>query len=327
MPNKKVPYQCPRCGFTSDRKDNVRQHFGKKKLCPALDNDIELSDVIKEYVLNNRIYKIEEVKQPTQIINNYNTMNNYIANIEPCTKLNDFISYKQIELLPFERTVEERFSSTRKKLEQGKGNHEYTIEDIFELIDNVTRVNNGNFNDFNIMYDANDKKLRLYESGDWQEYFTNKGMRMIVQYMQDYLLHQYECFLIRKIEKGANAFQKTELKNMLRDYYKFLAVVDVKPYVHERNNNQILYNSDTDEYWDGPSDFCNLEAHSLSDTYMTLYTNVKDNLTNREKDCQKKELLDLLKRNTQRNINELNKSMLSLINVDDEFKQKVLKQE
>ncbi len=52
-------YVCVRCGLSSDNKRNMRTHFyNRKQICPALVNDIELTDYIKEYILLNRTYKI-----------------------------------------------------------------------------------------------------------------------------------------------------------------------------------------------------------------------------------------------------------------------------
>jgi len=56
---KKDNYLCPRCHFSSNDKSAIRRHFyNLQKVCPATKNDIELTDEIKNYILNNRIYKI-----------------------------------------------------------------------------------------------------------------------------------------------------------------------------------------------------------------------------------------------------------------------------
>ena len=51
---KKYPdYLCPRCGYSTFRKGDIRTHFAVKKMCPGL-TDIELTPEIKEQVLSNR---------------------------------------------------------------------------------------------------------------------------------------------------------------------------------------------------------------------------------------------------------------------------------
>ena len=51
-------YECPRCGYSSKHKSSMRNHFYKKnKSCPATQNTMDLTDEIKEYILDNKIYK------------------------------------------------------------------------------------------------------------------------------------------------------------------------------------------------------------------------------------------------------------------------------
>ncbi len=54
-----VKYTCIRCGYIAKQKAHIRKHFYElTKPCPALLNDIELTDEIKIYILANRIYRI-----------------------------------------------------------------------------------------------------------------------------------------------------------------------------------------------------------------------------------------------------------------------------
>ena len=54
----KTPYTCPRCGYAISHKGSMRTHmYTLKKKCPATVNDIDLTDEIKTWVLENRVYK------------------------------------------------------------------------------------------------------------------------------------------------------------------------------------------------------------------------------------------------------------------------------
>jgi hypothetical protein len=58
-------YTCPRCGYSSHRKSNIRNHFYKKnKLCPATVDFVELTDKVKEYILENKVYRPLNSKYP-----------------------------------------------------------------------------------------------------------------------------------------------------------------------------------------------------------------------------------------------------------------------
>jgi superfamily II DNA or RNA helicase len=51
---KTTDYMCPRCGFYSNSKHNIRSHFQRKKPCESTLSDVILDDYITEYVLANR---------------------------------------------------------------------------------------------------------------------------------------------------------------------------------------------------------------------------------------------------------------------------------
>lgn len=55
----KPPYECIRCGYKTNDKYLMRRHFyDKKKTCQGIVNNIELTDDIKECILENRKYKM-----------------------------------------------------------------------------------------------------------------------------------------------------------------------------------------------------------------------------------------------------------------------------
>jgi hypothetical protein len=59
-----IPYVCIRCGYTTILKGNIKKHFNRNNICPAIENNIDLTDDIKNYILINRSYKIpKEEKQ------------------------------------------------------------------------------------------------------------------------------------------------------------------------------------------------------------------------------------------------------------------------
>ncbi len=87
-------YLCIWCGFTTKIKNDIRRHFyNLKKICPATKNNVELTEEIKEYILNNRVYIIPKQYKPqiihnNQIINNYQKINNLITSMNSFEKIN-----------------------------------------------------------------------------------------------------------------------------------------------------------------------------------------------------------------------------------------------
>lgn len=61
---KKEPYCCIRCGYNTVQKNHIYKHlYLLKKTCPATKNLIELTDEIKQHILDNRIYKEPKTNQ------------------------------------------------------------------------------------------------------------------------------------------------------------------------------------------------------------------------------------------------------------------------
>jgi hypothetical protein len=54
-------YCCPRCGYDTLQKYKMKRHlYDTKNLCPVLQVDVELTDDIKLYVMENRVYEMVE---------------------------------------------------------------------------------------------------------------------------------------------------------------------------------------------------------------------------------------------------------------------------
>jgi hypothetical protein len=276
---------------------------------------------------NHRIYHISNVATEqqvvNQIINNYNTMNNFVSGIEPIKKLNEFLKHNNAATLPFEMSVERKYERERLLLEEGNGYHPMDLDFLFEVIDNVTGVESKNMEDFNFYYDHAVKRVKLFEEGEWKEFYISSGLKKIINIIQDFFWHTYESYLIRKLHKTTNAFDKQKFRELLIEYYRFLACVDVSPYVKDTPNNKILYTNDDDEYWHDPRPGAP-EAWSLSDEYHGLYNRTHEELTVRQREKLKHDLHELLRRNSKRNTMELNKVIMSLVNIDTDFKREVL---
>lgn len=115
MPKKRVNYECIRCGYETDSKSHMQKHLMQKiKPCPQTMNDIELTDEIKEYIINNRVYRIPktEILLPTKA-------ENVLAEEIKKLKLNiEFIKSNKKESF-YQRMVETYLKGTHLKLPSG----------------------------------------------------------------------------------------------------------------------------------------------------------------------------------------------------------------
>lgn len=176
---------CPRCDYQSMLKSDMHRHlFVKKKPCPATANDIELTVEIKEHVMSNRIYKPpEKPKEPhsiIQTINNYNTMINFIAGIDTITKIEEYTKHKGLYITPFDESIAIKYEKERESLQNGKGKHGMTFDEILDFIDEVTTIDKDAIEDFNIFYDKELNNMFTYE-GNWKEMTIANGVQHIVE--------------------------------------------------------------------------------------------------------------------------------------------------
>lgn len=103
---KKQNYECIRCGYQTDSKSHMQKHlFLKKKPCPQTKNLIELTDDIKNHILDNRIYIIPTPVKPPKVTNII-TNNNLIINMDTIDKLTKYTEYKQVEIVDFSDSVD-----------------------------------------------------------------------------------------------------------------------------------------------------------------------------------------------------------------------------
>ncbi len=66
---KTIPYTCIRCGYTTIQKNSIKDHlFNRKNECPAIENNIELTIDIKNYILKNKIYKAPKIIREEKLL-------------------------------------------------------------------------------------------------------------------------------------------------------------------------------------------------------------------------------------------------------------------
>jgi hypothetical protein len=287
--------------------------YNLKKICPATKNNITLTDEIKQYILDNRIYKIDKPIQPQQIINNYQQINNLITNMDLFDKVDKYIKYKNIELPDLDETINDTFLLKSNKLKNNKfKNFELNLQNIIEIIDEITTIND--ITKLNILYDNILDKIKILCDGEWKLLLIEFGIKDIIDKIQTYYLDSYECYLIRKIKNENILKTKIELQERLYEYYKFLAWFNIEPYIYKKNNNKILFNNNDSEFDKYIDDF------SIYDEYYDIYRKIISKINKTEQNKVKKGIENIIKKNTKSFIIELNKNILESFKNDEEFK-------
>lgn len=324
----KQPYECPCCGYKTEQKSHMKKHlYTLSKPCPQTQNALELTEDIKEHILSNRVYIVPKPIAPTthqtinQTINNYNTINNFIANMDFMDKLSKYIAYNQIELLDYGDKVEAQYYRNRKRLEKDQTRYVFKLSspELMDIVDKVSSICNNNFEELNILFDEKTKKLKLFEGGEWETLLQEAGITKVIYAIKDNYLDMYECYLVRRLnDDKISAVEKSSIKEHLFDYYKFISCFNIDPYIKGKTDEHILKGTPQD------SEDMTIENHTIADTLMPQARKVIDSMPRGEIQRTKKEVLEIIKRNSKQNIDELNKKVAALFNMDESFKTQLL---
>ena len=322
----KPDYECPRCGYKSRQKKHMRQHlYTLKKDCPEVRQNITLTEDIKEHVLANRRYVPPTPQNPlVNIVNNINTHNtiaNYVNKIDVKENLTKYLDFKDLELQTFETKLEDKYAAKVRRLERNGYKRGFVLEakDLMNLIDEISSIqrDDATFEDMNVIFNNKYQKLQIYSDGIWDEYLVDNGLTRIIEIVKAYYLDTYEIYLIRRIKDG------TMTTAHLKSYYKFIACFRTKPVIKGLADNKILYNPNDPAYDQEPA-FHDIAAHSLADRFYPMYQQINDDLRRVEIADMKRKVVEIIKRNSTRNIDEFNKKIVDLIRMDDGFKSSLL---
>lgn len=311
----KTDYECPRCGYATHHRSSMRNHLYKKqKPCRATHEVIELTDAIKQHILDNKIYKLPK-KTPQQIvfqqINNIQQINNYITRLEPMQKLSMFLDYKKTPLLDFTEQVEDDYYDDVKELEKEIEEKKYSCSlskkldksAFITIIDKLTSVCTEEQKSYNVMYDKKPNRLRILDGKVWESHPFEQGVREVVKKIQESYLDYYEDYLLTKFDACAYAQEKQKIRECLVEYYHFLCVFDVKPYLLTSEDPKIV---------------------RFKNNHYYLYGEIEKHASLTKARTTKKEVYDMIKKNCVSVVLELNKNLMDIIKMDTEFKEMVL---
>jgi hypothetical protein len=328
MPKNKDNYECPCCGYDTHKKHNMINHlYNLKNPCPKSKNNIELTEEIKDHIIKNRVYKIESSKPPTktitQIFNNYQTNYNMIASMDTLGKLTKYMNYRDLKIKGFEETIDDKFTKKAQYLENNKYKGTFSLDqsNFLEIIDEISKLGNNTLENFNVYYDPKLKKLHVHDNGEWTESIIDIGIqKIILSILKDYYFDSYECYLHRLLHGGCESkIHPQDIEKYLIEYYKFIGSNDLDPYIKGMSDNKILYNRD-DERFDKDYEAYDYDAFSICDRYYKVFTSTRDNTTKSEINKIKRQVIDVIKTNSTKNMKELNKNITELFVVDEVFK-------
>lgn len=305
----KPPYTCVRCGLTTTNKDNMRRHLYVKKVpCQGCMNNIELCEDIKQYILNNRIYCM-----PVQPVINNHIINNYILCTDFIDKIQKYSQYTQNMLTSIDDKLDNQYRSNVTRLTNDAYRHPFELntDKLFEVIDEIS--NTSKVNDINLYYDSKSDKVHIY-AGEWEERMSYCGMKRIINIIQSCYWNAYEIYLLRRIETVDMSLATQRCIELLEEYYKFIGCFEIYPYCKDKHKNEIMYNQGDPMFDVYTNDY------ALSDRFFKKYKQVTEKTSQSDVNAIKRRFIKILRCNTKKNIDKLNKSILELFHMDEGFK-------
>lgn len=315
-------YECPRCGYTNQWKRNMSRHFYELKNPCSDRKGLVLTDEIKEIVLKNHHYNINTVSAvttigPSQITYNNNNNTTFVNGLETLTKLKHYLAFNKTSTIDINDFVEAQHLSTVTRLENDefKTPHLINTEKFLMLIDDMVRTDQQKHEEMNVIYDDMLDRIKIYCDDEWESYMIDSGMKRIIQILRTNYLDTYECYMYRKLfaDKHINGYQLNNVRIKLEEYYKFLCIFDHYPYIYDNPIDYVIDNYKTED----PDEF--------RDFGMKKYEQIKKDLPKTEIAHTKKTVLDIIKRNNKVNLKRLNETILELINIDEDFKNNIIK--
>ena len=305
-------YECPRCGYATKFKGNMRTHFDRKTKCFGhVDYDIVLTDAIKQHILENHVYRpkkaphvIEHITiQNTQMTQIYTYMNKLelgdkvlmlnVPNMQQC-------SDKVISLIEWERNI---WSKDEPGLE-------INDKDVENMVGKMCRVQNADMSDMNVLLDSKSNNMMIYEGNQWLHHDIEGGSRFLFMVIYENFMKEHERYLLRCHNNTTDMREKQDIRDQILKYYRMIAAFDFEPY---------CYNKTDDEIYDNGS-----MRHYCEEEFYPKYKKIVETMTNGQKRSWAKLIVSTIKNNSKFTNMALNKKLFELSQKDDPNMKRVL---
>lgn len=306
--NTDKSYVCPRCGYKTLQKNDMRRHlYSKKRVCPGIISKVDLTDEIKQDIMDNHVYHPPKQTQQQSLnvqININQQINNYIAKLDSVNKLNAYLEYHNQALNQLSSQLENEYGDKRRSIENDTkpiSHFQLSTDDIIGIIDKATSAND--MLNMNVLYDKPTDRLKIFDEDEWESYAFEQGVKELTKKLQDNYLDDYEIYLLQKFI-DSSAFTKQCARECLQEYYKFLVTFDIKPLPLQSKDPNF---------------------HQYKEPCYTIYSNVQEKLTISKMHETKRLVYNMIKKNCLANTLELNQTLMDIIKMDESFRNKIIK--
>lgn len=357
---KPNPYECYRCNYSTQEKYSMRVHlYGRKRPCPSTKHDIELTDDIKEAILNNRFYKPPtqetittnskskkkvtnaiDTDAPVSIVNNYSQQINQQNNIVVNT-LNQYINQtNMLKSLLREQSPSDKLEKIVQYDDISLTDFDDSVEERFEEeVDKLDDVDT--IDDHYRLAMTNDELLDIINKITSIDLTCIKNLNILFD-------KRSEKFKIRHLgswdeylfDSGINFIIKTLTVHYLSSYEYYLIRGLERPChrelpkLHDCLENyykfiatfsvepMAKYKTDAYILYQDANTNSDIEtggSNELGFKYSDMYYSIKKNLSDKERMQMRKTILKLIRSNHEINESMLNKTIIDIIHADHEF--------
>lgn len=310
-------YSCPRCGYKTNHKAAMKKHlYDLKKMCPALlKGNVDLTDEIKECVLQNRVWYPPPPPPPppqpltlNQTINNYNQMLNYVNKMDVVDKITKYVKHKRTPMIGFDQEIGMTYNETIQKLEDDDF-HDFLLneKDIIGIVDKLTKFTD--VEKLNVVHDQLSDHIKIFDAGKWVSTYFDAGLDDLMFRLKNCYLDYYESFLLKRLWYVAG-HARQQMTERLRSYYNFIVCFDLDPFVKGASDGVILGDDTT--------------TYDIEESYYGVFCKVRDNIKYSDVKRIRKQITNIIKKNNKSNVVDLNSKMLDLMGVDEGFKNVVV---
>jgi hypothetical protein len=292
----------------------MEKHLNRKNVCPSGKTNLDITDDIKQIILRDRFYHPPTPTPKTSrsvqnIVTNNNSVMNFInTSLTPLQMVESYTQYHNINVRPVDEYLEEKFSDANESLENPMFSFELQVDDLLTVIDEISSSSKRH-DDMNILYDSKEDKISIKEDDEWKSSIVNRGLKQILEKLQEFYLDYYECFVITKIITSSNAFVQQQNKELVDVYYRFIAAFDLPPYVKDQRDYYIV------------KSITNRKETKIADEFMDRYRQVRESLKVCDKRSIRKDVLDIIKKNSTTNMNTLKSRISDMFCDDQTFKE------
>ena len=239
-------------------------------------------------------------------------MNNLVTRIDDLTKLMSYMDHTQTPLVNFSDKVDDMYAKHRFAMDTMRSKNIFLENSVmFETIDDVTSAQDLTM--LNVLYEEVAQKLRIYDDNKWRTFLFETGIAEIITRIKECYLDVYERYLLKLWHDPSSSLpKKAYIKEHVEEYYRFIACYSLNPFVQEQSDQEIIGD-------DKP-----IKRYDVCEKWYPIYKDIKENLNVAYISRIKRDVANIVKRNAKANVLELNKKVMELIRMDEDFKHNVL---